>query len=223
MTIDTLIDKQDNFEIIRDRIAVILANEVANQKALATDAGKDASAWDFDVYAERSNPWEQYADEGAALTPIVNVWFDNSEVDLAASSAVQGQKTTATYNIDIYAAAQSEETSDGHTPGDYKAALGAHRIARLVRNILMAGAYTYLGFPRGELVWSRQVQSISVYQPAADSNTVNQIVGARIVFRVVFTEETPQVSPVTLEQLSVAIKRAEDGKILANVEFDYGD
>jgi len=39
--IDTLIDKEDNFTLIRNEIAAILAVEVASQKVLATAASKD--------------------------------------------------------------------------------------------------------------------------------------------------------------------------------------
>ena len=56
--ISALIDKLDNYEIIRDRVALILKEEQASQQLLATEAGKDPSLWGLRVFIERSNPWE---------------------------------------------------------------------------------------------------------------------------------------------------------------------
>ena len=56
----TLIDKQDNSEIIRDQIGVILANELANQQVLAAAAFKEPTEWEMNVYLERHNPIEDW-------------------------------------------------------------------------------------------------------------------------------------------------------------------
>lgn len=93
------------------------------------------------------------------------------------------------------------------------------RAIRLVRNILMAGTYTYLGL-RG-LVWSRSPQSITVFQPQIEARQIQQIVGARLAFRVVFNEFSPQVPAVNLELISVEVRRAEDGQVVANADYDY--
>lgn len=223
--ITKLIDKQDSFEIVRDQIAAILKLEVVNQMQLATAAGKDASLWNVDVFSERSNPWEQYqnADVSEPNNPIVNVWFDSANSDDASSDTVERQKVNGTFNVDCYACGISTETGDGHNPGDQQAALNLHRVIRLVRNILMAGEYTYLGLPRRDLqfVWRRRIDSITIFQPSADDATMQNIVGARIVFRVEFNEFSPQVESVPLELLSVQVKRAETGEILLATEYQY--
>ena len=219
--ITQLIDKQDSFEIVRDQIAAILKLEVTNQVQLATVAGKDASLWDVDVFSERSNPWEQYqnAEVDEPNTPIVNVWFDSANSDDAASDTVERQKVNGTFNVDCYACGISTETGEGHNPGDQQAALNLHRVIRLVRNILMAGTHTYLGL-RG-LVWGRKLDSITIFQPSADDSTMQNIVGARLVFRVIFNEFSPQVESVPLELVSVQVKRAETGEILLLTEYQY--
>ena len=67
--IPDLIDKEDTFEIVRNQIALILANESASQVALATTAGKpDPNLWALKVYTERSNPWEQALNDKTART-----------------------------------------------------------------------------------------------------------------------------------------------------------
>lgn len=220
--IQSLIDKQDSFEIIRDEIAAILVTEVASQKALATGEGKDPTLWDLKVYTERSNPWENYLNspESDTLIPTVNIWYDNSSFDPKASNIMERQKTVAIFNIDCYGAAvSSSNTSGGHNPGDKEASLEVQRALRLVRNILMAAEYTYLGL-RG-LVWGRWPQSVNTFQPQLGSNSVQQVVGARIAFKVTFNEFSPQYVGDVLELVAVDIIRAEDGQILLEADYDY--
>lgn len=215
-----LIDKQDNFEVIRDQIAAILATEVANQMALATAGGKVPDDWKLRIFSERSNPWEQLLNEQIDRSPIVNVWFDNSNFDPAASNISERQKTEGVFNIDCYGyGISSDEVGGGHNPGDKEAAFEVHKALRLVRNILMAAEYTYLGL-RG-VVWQRWPQSITVFQPQLDGRQMQQIVGARLAFRVVFNEFSPQVVPETLELVSVDVKRTEDGEIVVEADYDY--
>ena len=207
-----LTDKQDNFEIIRDQIAAILATEVAKQIALATTGGKDPDEWKLRIFSERSNPWEQLLNEQTDRSPIVNVWFDNSNFDPAASNISERQKTEGVFNIDCYGYGTSSDVpSGGHTPGDKDAALEVQKAIRLVRNILMAAEYAYLGL-RG-VVGSRWPQSITVFQPQSDGRQMQQIVGARLAFRVVFNEFSPQVASETLELVSVGVNRGENGEI----------
>lgn len=216
--IATLIDKSDNFEIVRDQIAAILTLEVASQKALAIAATKDPALWDFKVYTERSNPWEGYLDDITDLTPIVNVWYDNSNFLEASSNVVEQQTAEAIFNIDCYAVANSSDNiAGGHNPGDQEAASAVQRVIRLVRNILMAAEYTYLGL-RG-LVWQRWPQSITVFQPQQDRGNVRPVIAARIAFRVKFSEFSPQISGNVIELLSTTVKRTEDGQIVFVADY----
>lgn len=218
--IPILIDKRDNFEVMRDQIAAILATEVASQMALATAAAKDPTLWKLRIFTERSNPWEEWRDSPVSDTsPIVNVWFDSSSFDESASNIVERQKCVATFNIDCYAYGEAEAKTVGHTPGDEAAAFNVHRALRLVRNILMAGEYTYLGL-RGT-VWQRFIQSITVFQPQQESHTVQQVIGARLAFRVIFNEFSPQVAENVLELVSTTVKRSETGEIVILADYDY--
>lgn len=220
MTIQTLIDKQDNAEIVRDQIAAILALESAAQQALATAATKDPAGWELQVYTERSNPWEKWLnDQTTDTAPIVNVWYDTATYNEAASNVVERQATEATFNIDCYGLGVSEDDGAGHKPGDREAAFEVQRAIRLVRNILMASEYTYLGL-RG-LVWQRWPQSVQVFQPASGDRIIQQIVAARLAFRVRFNEFSPQYVGQALELLSVDVKRTEDGQIVAEADYDY--
>ena len=215
-----LIDKQDNSEIVRDQIAAILATEVANQQALAIADGKDPADYKLRIYTERSNPWEAFLNDQTDRSPIVNVWFDSSNFDKGASNIVERQKTEATFNIDCIGFGMSEDVpGGGHKAGDKEAALEVQRAIRLVRNILMAAEYTYLGMQG--VVWQRWPQSITSFQPQIDGRQIQQIVGARLAFNVVFNEFSPQVPAVTLELVSAEVSRSEDGEVIVNADYDY--
>lgn len=220
MTIETLIDKEDNFEVIRDQIAAILVTEVASQTALATAAGKDPALWDFKIFTERSNPWEQYLNDFDDTTPIVNVWYDNSNFMPGKSTIVERQNAEAIFNIDCYAVANSsDDGASGHNPGDEEAAFAVQRVVRLVRNILMAAEYTYLGL-KG-VVWQRWPQNITIFQPQQDRGNARPVIAARIALRVSFNEFSPQISGDVIELISGTVKRAEDGQIVIEADYEY--
>ena len=215
MNIQFLIDKRDNSEVIRDQIAAILVLNVAAQMALAVTEGKNPEAWRLRVYKERSNPWENASGE---ISPIVNVWFESSAVDLKASDTVERQSYSGVFNIDVYGFGESRGEGAGHVPGDEMAAEEAQRGARLVRNILMASIYTYLEL-RG-VVSRRMVESVMISQPQADANAIH-VVGARIALRVDFLEFSPQYVGQPLEVLSAKIFAAEDGQLLVEAEYEH--
>lgn len=218
--IESLIDKQDNFEIVRDEIAAILALEVASQMQLATDGGEDPEQWKLRIFSERSNPWEQFTDNDDDKSPLVNIWFDNMNFDQASSNISERQKAAGQFNIDCYGYAISSDVSGGgHIPGDRAAALEAQRAVRLVRNILMSAGYTYLGL-RG-LVWQRWIGSISVFQPEMENRVIQNVVGARVVFSVGFSEFAPQIEGEILEFVSAGVSRTEDGQIVINADYDF--
>jgi len=221
VTIATLIDKQDNAEIIRDQIAAILALESAAQIVLATTTGKpDPNDWKLRVFQERANPWEEFPGRKNDRSPIVNVWWDSSNFEMSASNISERQKSVTTYNIDCYGYGRSADVpAGGHRCGDQDAAEEVQRAVRLVRNILMAAEYTYLGL-RGT-VWRRWVDTISIFQPQQDNQNAQHIVGARISFQVEFNEFSPQVVPETLDLLSVDVRRTEDNEIVVEADYDY--
>lgn len=216
----TLIDKQDGFEVIRDQIAALLVAEVANQKILASAATKDSALWDLKIYTERSNPWEQFLNDAEAITPIVNVWFDNERFDFSKSDLVQRQHTTGTFNIDCYGFGISQTNGTGHDPGDKEAALNVQRAIKLVRNILMASENMYLQLPRG-LAWDRKFNDVSMFQPSINNQFVQNVVAARMPFNVSFNEFSPQYEGELLELLTVDIKRTEDGLIVLETDYAY--
>lgn len=221
MTIATLIDKQDNVEIIRDQISAILALESVAQVALATAASKtDPSDWKIRVFQERANPWEEFPPHTSDASPLVNVWWDSSSFDMSTSNILERQKSATTFNLDCYGYGRSgDNPAGGHHCGDQGAAVAVQRAVRLVRNILMAAEYTYLGL-RGT-VWRRWIDSITIFQPPQDNQNAQNVVGARLSFRVEFNEFSPQIVPETLDLLTVDVQRTEDNEIVVEADYDY--
>lgn len=218
--IPSLIDKQDNFEIIRDQIAAILKVESTGQQALAVTAAKDPDLWKLRVFTERSDPWEQWLNNQDDASPIINVWFDNMTPDPRASNVMERQKVDGVFNIDCYGLGISADIpAGGHIPGDQEAALESQRAFRLVRNILMAGPYTYLGL-RG-LVWTKMPQAGTSFQPQLDVRSAQRVLATRLALRVGFSEFAPQFEAEVLELISVQVRRTEDGEIVLEADFDF--
>ena len=219
MAITTLINKQDNVEIVRDKIADILSTETAAQQALATTAALDPADWTFRVYLERSNPWEIWLNQKSDKTPIVNITLDSVDYPGNTGNLTKVQRGNATYNVDCYGFAVSEDDVSGHIPGDYAAALESQRIGRLVRNILMSANHIHLGLQG--TVGKRWIDNQQLFLPTQDGKGVQHIVATRLRFSVQLIEESPQHVPVELEYVATDILRASDGQVIAEVDFDY--
>lgn len=216
--IPELIDKQDTFELIRDRLADIIAVESTAQQALAVSAGKDPATWALAVYTERSNPWD---DEGINDEVIVNVWFESAAPDDRASNTVERQTMIGQFNVDVVGFGVSRDTPTGQDPGDEAAARAAARGLRLVRNILMSSFYTYLGEDLRRTVGQRWVSNVTSFQPQAANRDMTHSVGARLTLSVRYDEFSPQYPPVQLEYMANQITRAPDGRLLVQVDFDF--
>lgn len=216
--IEALIDKQDNFEIIRDQLAGIIVSEISSQIELAKLAGKDWKLWDLNVYLERSNPWDKFRRDS---TPIVNIWCDNASFIEGQSNVSDRQKVEWVYNIDCLGYGLShDDPYAGHYPGDQAAAFAAHRAVRLVRNILMSAHYRYLGLQG--LVWQRWPLNITVFQPPSTERNVHNVVGARLPLRVQFNETSPQYEAEnTLEYIAIDIEKYSDGLVTLKADYDF--
>jgi hypothetical protein len=219
--ITSLIDKQDMFEIVRDKVAEILKVELANQYALAlADPGKDQTLWAFKVYSERLNPWEQYQTTNPDPTPIINIWYDADAFNKSASSVVTQQATDGVYNIDCYGYGHAENVpAGGHLVGDVIAVDNAQRAARMARNVLMSSFYTQLQLRPN--VGRRWLQNRTMFQPGFNGALVQNVVAMRLVLVVTFNEYAPQSTGELLEFISVTVKRKEDGEIVLLADYDH--
>lgn len=217
--IPVLIDKLDTFQLVRDKIAYILANESLNQQQLAEDDDKDPNLWKLRVYIERAEPWETWLNEQTDKTPVVNVWFDSSTFDKHASAAIEEQTCDGVFNIDLYGVGVNTTSDDGQITGDMESSANVQNAAKLVRNILMSAPYMYLDM-RGT-VGMRWIDSITSYQPQFDNRQVQRVNAMRIRVSVTFLEWSPRAEEGILKEVYVTIKRASDGRVLAEAEYDY--
>ena len=222
--IESLIDKIDTFEQVRDKVAHILATETISQQQLATAAGKDPALWKLRVYVERSMPWEILRAENGGIpsdvSPVVNVWFDTSNMDARASQVIDRQQYNASINVDVIGIGHTEilQSGLGQLSGDEVAARAAQRGIRLARNILAADVYTYLD-SRG-VVAQRSISSIQAFQPEYANSNAHSIAGMRLRLDVKIPEYAPQYVGPDMEELSVMV-RDEDGAILVDALFEY--
>ena len=221
-----LIDKYDNFELITNEIASILAVETVNQQALALAAGKDPALWEFKVYVERSNPWELLPDDEEPIIPIVNVWWESLNFVQAQSlPAVNQVADPSMFNIDIIADSITEKlTGTGQFVGDKAANEKAKRIVRLVRNILFSvpadvsqpgNDYTYLNM-KG-IVGARWIQNIARFVTDYDKQSI-PVSAARITLAVKHLETALEGPYENLELLQAQTTFTGDGQVV--YEFD---
>lgn len=193
-----LLSSPDNVEIVRDQICGILAIELAHQYELAVEAG-DVRKEDYKikVYLENDQPWELQTEEDNDVFPLVNVSLVS--VDRGSGSTVTNKNNvTATFNIDCY----TTGTFDGDGRTGRMAVIKAWKTARIIRNILCAGNYAYLGL-RG-VVTARQVKNMVSGMPN-QQNAAGRVCIVRIVMDVDLIEFSPQVAGVEIAPISLEI------------------
>ena len=219
--IDHLIDKQDNYEIVRDKVAQILADEVINQKIKAAADAKDPALWNFTVFTEKTNPFELIETVSGKIggdAEIANVWLDS--VTFNEGDVVDRKQPDTIIHIDCVSSKSAENNAGGGitTQADLRASLDAERIGRLVRNILMAATYTYLDM-RG-IVAKRWITRMQKLQPDRDDQPAQNAMAFRVTLTVSHLEDTPQITTGDLDEIIVDLKRGELDEVLASLTID---
>lgn len=213
-----LINRPDNFEVVRDAVADILAAEGAAQQVLASAAELDPNLWAFRVYAERSAPWDSLCEDDP--TPIINVWFDSMSFDPRSSNQSTRQMAKSTrINVDCYALAITGDVPGGQTPADEASTRTSHLAVRLARGILMHDKYVILGLDG--VVSRRWVESITSFQPA-DRNgyPVASVMAARIALEVDHVETCELSDEETLELINIKMHHDPDGRVIAEMNLE---
>lgn len=218
--INQLIDKKDTNEFIRDKLGVILFEEKEEQKVLANGLGKNPDEWDFDVYIERSKPWEILTNQvgqeiGELQKGLVNILFDNDSFDVKGSGNFARQKAEGIFFIDCYAHKNSNPTESG----DEATSKESDRIARLVRNILMYANYLYLGMQG--VVTRRYIIKREKLQPDIKQEGFENIVVTRVTLKVDYEEYAFEKMPEILEEVYGECKISDTGQIYFDVNYDY--
>lgn len=192
--INTIIPTQ-SFEIIRDKIAVILKEELLNQATLAANPKLDAT-----VYVERYSPPNS---SEVTEVPIVNVLLgqgDYSGQDVTQSTG------TYLYFIDLYTKAKSNDDNGGDT----RAIISLQKILGVCRGILEATQYLTLGFTY-PFVMGRKINSIQIAAPSDPG--ADNLVRGRLILQVMVPEYQEQVTanPIDGSDTTVHIEESPHG------------
>ncbi len=216
--ITTLIDRPDGFEVVRDKIAAILALEIANQQALAVTSGKpDPDLWKVRIFTERNAPWEEFLNKPDDTSPLCNVAFFEARYDESSGNRIETQASLSTYWIDCYGYGQASADGSGHQPGDEDSAREASRATRLVRSILMASTYRHLGLMG--TVTDRKPLRLTLHRPSPKDAAIQHISFMRFELEVRHCELSPQVVEGVLNEIFVTVYRGDTGEIHANLEY----
>lgn len=211
--ITELIDTPDTVELIRDQIAAILHLELSNQKNLAKQAHlEDAADYDIAVYLEKLFSFD--IEGQSEKFPAVNVQLVQSD-EASGSSRVDASKHTAIFYLDCYGCGNV-----GNADTDKAAVIKAWKVGRLVRNIIGAGQYAYLGLRPGKDgkagVCSRKIRRRSAGVPRGLPDGAYQVVICRLELEVSFYEFSPQASGVKYE-LYDFVCRDPEGKVYFHI------
>lgn len=141
-----------NFELIRDRIGEILANELNNQATLKSDESLNSD--NLTVWTERFIPFDKEE------LPAINVALSSGDYSGETPVTADGSYL---YTIDIFTKAKTKKNGTSLELGDKKSSLQCQMITGLCRSILMNSLYLTLGFERG-YIHRRKINSLNVAQ-----------------------------------------------------------
>lgn len=164
------------YELVRDRIAVILKEELVNQSALHSNPLLNAGVWS-----------SRFISFDREEIPAVNInLLDGTYIDKTQLHR-QGDYT---YTIDVYTSAIGQD-------GDKNSVNLGQRIAGIIASILSHPHYKTLDF-RPPFLSRTSVESIKRYDTGNENPNIENIAFHRIEFKVVMPEHVGPQSHVEL-------------------------
>lgn len=163
-----------NFELVRDRIAEILAVELPSQAGLHSNADINA-----DVYTSRIAPFDH------TDCPCVNVYFKTGTFPSAHENKTDGSYI---YHIDVFTKAKSTDAKEGGT----KSSEIGTKIAGIIQGVLSDPMYRTLLFAMPSL---KRTEVFKIDNPEyLEMEAVNWRL-SRVFFRVDTIETVQFVTP----------------------------
>lgn len=187
---------QQNFEIIRDRIAQVLYEEIAHQFTITQDDDLNIKA----VHIERRRALDK------AEVPCINVALTNSKFDIKTGTSIQG---TYSFYINIYVKAKTKFLVDG----DYRAVLQAQKLSGVAQNILHHPVYRQLGFPGNYIIRTNVTEvDMPTFDDDPANRTIENLCRVTMIFEVVCTENFIANNTVPVEQMGTQVKLYDTDK-----------
>lgn len=185
------------FELIRDRIGEILADELPNQAALNSDPDLNPT-----IYLERLVPVSHEE------LPVVNIFAAESDFNRFTQISQTGENRIA---IDVFTKGPTEGP-DADQRGDTISSKKTARLAGLIQAILSHYKYRVLGFA-GKFIDRVEVEEIKFLEPIKAEDATN-LTKARLIVMVKAEETVAPYDPPLIDGYDTAVK-------LALTEYGY--
>lgn len=185
----TSIIPPQKFEVVRDRIALIVTEELANQAALGVSVADLKK-----VYIDRIVP------PNLAELPMANVSFKRINYENQTTLQADGSNT---YYVDIFVSSKFTNSERGDTVSSSDAA----RLGGMVRAIIENPIYRNLDFPAPYL--SRvTVDSVEMAELNADNKDANSTIVCRVTITVEMPEKTQLLEGIEADGVIASVKLA---------------
>jgi hypothetical protein len=181
------------FELIRDRIALVLFEELAKQYTLTTDERLNVK-----VFLERAIAIDK------TEMPCINVLLNSGIYSNKSTVTTDGEYS---FSIDVY----SKEKSTTTVSGDTLASLSLQKLMGVCRAILANPVYRVLGFDT-KLIKGTEVEGLSIKEPTDNNDSTMSIMG-RLNFKVIVVETTQLINavPITGQETTATINLSDSG------------
>lgn len=175
-----------SFEVIRDRLGRILAEELPNQATLLLQDDLNANVW-----MERFIPIDK--------TELPSVIVTLAEGNYDGQTVVQNDGTYR-YNIDVHMNSKANVLERGDT----KSMTRLHRLLGVVRSILMDSKYKTLGFAP-PFIMNRHIESLQIQNPNQKEHDGDHTVMGRLVMSVKAPETGSEVPISTMQESDTSV------------------
>ena len=199
---------ESNFELVRSRIASILADELANQLTLniAAKAAEESkpepdpvliALYDLNIASIPSKVYEERffrpTTQELQAETMVNVVFVDAPLD--ENTTVSTQIGDDRYMIEAYAAGKTNSNDNA----DKIATLKLQRLLAIVRAILMNPNYINLGFDTSPLIVGKRIcNNIQIGQPDDGGDNADAMIRGKIDLTVKVHETIEPITGVVL-------------------------
>ncbi len=196
-SITTAIGSQKQ-EAVKERIALILSLEIAQQHTITSDTATKAMLATFmsgstpKIYLDRDDPLQEEELNGIVIRNTSERYEDGSNVK---------KKVNAVYEVLVIGGAPATDSEHGDTI----ARRTVQRIAKIAHKILNSGYYVRLGFDVDYIGW-RKVKDLETFVPKAANDEISNIVVTRFEVEVYFDDAAITAAPVTLETIVCTIE-----------------